>query len=133
MTVEGCSCDYCTGRVRLVPFELVSALVATAQRDRVTIKPTDMTFVIDGVRAVACVRMIRRKLARLCGCWVAEAFRGQGIGEELVVSRIAFIKNHTSAKAIDTYAFNAPLFERLGFTPRQGYKIGTTLLRKVIS
>ena len=135
LTVPDCDCGYCTGMARLVPYEIVdcAGIVLAAKSDRVTIKPTDQCFAIDKARAVACVRMIRRRLARLCGCWVDEAYRGQGIGRELVLARIAFIENHTSAKAIDTYAFNSQLFESLGFTARQSYKIGTTLLRKVIS
>lgn len=133
LIVPGCCCDYCTGDVRCVPSELVVGLVDAARKDRVTIKPGDMTFVINGVRAVGCIRLIRKRLARVCGCWVAPECRGHGIGLKLVVARIAFIENHMSAKAIDTFAFRKRLFLRLGFEERQGYKIGTTALRKSLS
>lgn len=132
LIVEGCECDFCTSRVMIVPFDLIRPLVAEAAGDRVCIKPTDTVFVIDGVRAVACVRIIRRNLSRLCGCWVANEFRRTGIGSELVRARIAYIESHTGARAIDTYAFRRRLFLRLGFEERKSFKIGTTLLRKSV-
>lgn len=133
LTVAGCKCEYCLGAVRLVPFEIVAPLVRNANRDGVTIRSTDYTFAIDGVRGVACVRMIRRRLARLCGCWIHPGYRCLGHGEAFVRARIAFVEHHTGARAIDTYAFNKPLFTRLGFEERASYKIGTTLLRKCIA
>lgn len=120
-------------------FEMVDAagIVESARKDRVTIKPSDVIFVADGVRAVACVRMIghgrnRGRLARLCGCWVAKEYRGRGIGRDLVAARLRFIREDTAAAAVDTYAFSSRLFLSLGFEKRTSYKIGTTLLRLVI-
>ena len=37
-----------------------AGLVADAKKERVTIKPDDIVFVVEGMRAVACVRMIGR-------------------------------------------------------------------------
>lgn len=132
LIIPGCNCDYCVGNVRLIPYDILRPLVSHAKRDRVTIKSTDLTFAIDGVRAVGCVRFIRNRLARMCGCWIAPEFRGKGFGRQFVISRIAFIEHHTSAKAIDTFAFNSSLYLSLGFELRANFKIGTSLLRKVI-
>lgn len=138
LKVDGCDCLFCSGengrKLVSVSFQIVEAagLVAEAKRARVTIKPTDLIFVANGLRAVGCVRVIRRHLARMCGCYVAKELRGQGIGSLLVRHRVAFVERHLSASAIDTYAFNSRLYRELGFTTRESYKIGTTLLRKVI-
>lgn len=135
---DGCGCEFCRGQdgrgLVLVPFEIAEAsgLVESARKGKVTVKPKDQIFVVEGVRAIGCVRMIRRHLARLCGCWVAPETRGKGIGEILVRHRVAFIESHMSASAIDTFAFRKALFLRLGFEEKQGYKIGTTCLRKVV-
>lgn len=133
LIIPGCDCEYCRGQVRLIPYDVMRPLISQAKKDRVTIKSTDLTFAIDGVRAVACVRFIRNRLARLCGCWISPEFRDQGIGKQFVLSRIAFIENHTSANAIDTFAFNSRLYLSLGFESRASFKIGTTLLRKVVN
>lgn len=122
-------------KIITIPFDIAEAsgIVAAAKKDRVTIKDGDTIFAVQGIRAVACVRFIRRKLARLCGCWVAKEHRGQGVGTALVKHRIDYIQNHTGALAIDTYAFNNRLFIDLGFEERAGFKIGTTLFRKQIA
>lgn len=132
--IEGCDCFACGSGIVRINFELAEAsgLVAQARKDRVTIKRTDEIYVIKGVRAVACIRPIRRRLARMAGCWVAPQFRGQGYGKKLVQFRMALIANHRSFRVIDTYAFNSRLYRALGFEERAAYKIGTTLLRKVI-
>ena len=121
-------------KIMQIPFDIAEAsgIVAAAKKDRVTIKDGDTIFAVQGIKAVACVRFIRRKLARLCGCWVAKEHRGQGVGTALVKFRIEHIENHTAALAIDTFAFNKRLFRDLGFEERAGYKIGTTLFRKQI-
>jgi GNAT superfamily N-acetyltransferase len=134
---ESCGCEYCspgTHRSVIVAYDLVEAagIVSAAKKSRVTIRKTDIIFAVQGHRAVACVRNIRRRLARLCGCWVAPESRGQGIGTALVMHRIGYIQNHMSVKAIDTYAFNRPLFLRMGFEERASYKIGTTHLLRVL-
>lgn len=121
-------------KVHIVPFEIVEAagIVADAKKNRVTIKPNDIVFVVEGVRAVACIRLIRKRLARLCGCWVAKDARGRGIGEFLVKSRIDYAINNTAAIGMDTFAFNKELFLRLGFAEKSNFKIGTTYLVKKI-
>lgn len=137
--MEGCDCLFCQGqesrRLVLISFPIAEAagLVELARKDRVTIKPTDQIFAVEGRRAVGCVRMIRRRLARLCGCWVHPDDRGKGLGEFLVRARIAYVERHTSAFALDTFAFRKQLFLSLGFEPRQGFRIGTTVLRKGVS
>lgn len=133
-----CDCLFCQGengrRLVNIPFEIAEAsgLVEAARKGRVTVKPTDRIFVVEGVRAIGCIRVIRRRLARMCGCWVDPAVRKQGIGEMLVRHRIAYIEHHMSATGIDCYAFRKALYLRLGFEEKAGYKIGTTMLRKVV-
>lgn len=139
MLTDWCSCFACRGadprfNIVLVPYDLVAraGIVKGAKSDGVTIKPTDTIFVVNGARAAGCVRIIRRSLARLCGCWIAPEHRGQGMGKALVQHRVAYCEHHTVARVIDTYAFHRRLFLDIGFTERADFKIGTTLLRKVI-
>jgi GNAT superfamily N-acetyltransferase len=133
-----CGCLFCVGnwagRLTPVAYEIAAAagLVEAAKVGRVTIKPSDQLFAVDRRRAVACVRYVRRHLARLCGCWVDPGERGKGLGDLLVRGRLAYLEHHTSVSVIDTYAFRKPLFLSLGFEEKAGFKIGTTLLRKVI-
>jgi len=136
---DWCDCCACRGgnpaiKIVKIPYDIAVAakLVRDAKKEGVTIKPDDVIFVVEGARAIGCVRIVRRRLARLCGCWVDEKYRGRGLGEALVLHRIAYCEHHTVASVIDTYAFHKDLFIRLGFTPRADFKIGTTLLRKVI-
>lgn len=132
----GCRCFACHPLFPIVfsDYEIakLSGIVADAAKERVTIKPTDEVYLVEGIRAVACIRVIKRSLARMCGCWVAPEHRGRGIGEALVKYRIDHIINHRSCKCIDTYAFNSRLYRSLGFEERSSYQIGTKLLRKVI-
>ena len=135
----GCDCLFCVGengkRLSLISHEIADAagLIAAARKDRVTIRATDQIFVFPGIRAVACVRMIRRKLARLCGCWVAPEERGKGIGKMLVCHRIAYLEQHTSVGMIDTFAFRKGLFLNLGFVEKRSFQIGTTCCQKVVA
>lgn len=133
MACKGYCCSGESGVIRS-SFEIVQAagIVAAAKKNGVTIKPTDEVFVINGHRAVGCVRRIRRKLVRLAGCWVHPDERGQGLGDKLVRYRVDYAIFHTSAMAIDTFAFRPKLFLELGFEERDNFKIGTTLLRKVV-
>lgn len=134
-----CDCLFCAGsdvgRLTITTFEVAEAagLVEAAAKNRVTIKPKDQVFVVPRRRAVACVRYVRRHLARMCGCWVAPEERGQGLGRLLVAGRLAYLERHTSVTAIDTYAFRKKLFLSLGFEEKAGFRIGTTLLRKAVS
>jgi len=133
MSCKGWCCSGESGVIRS-SYDIVEAagLVAAAKKNGVTIKPTDEVFVINGHRAIGCVRRIRRKLVRLAGCWVHPDERGQGLGERLVRYRVDYAIHHTAAMAIDTFAFRPKLFLKFGFEERNSFKIGTTLLRKVI-
>jgi GNAT superfamily N-acetyltransferase len=113
-----------------IPFEIaVSAgLVAAAKKAKVSIRQRDIVFVVEGVRAVGCLRKMNSLTVRLCGCWVAEDQRGKGYGKALVEHRFKYACQNTSAKKVDTFAFRNVLFEKLGFVPSQKFKIGTTHL-----
>ena len=106
--------------------------VHTAKKAGVTIRPRDTIFAVQGANAFACVRMIKPRWARLCGCFVGKEFRGHGLGTALIAHRLEFIHNNTAAEIVDTFAFRKPLFLSLGFKEIKGFKIGTTQLRLTI-
>lgn len=113
-----------------IPFDIaVSAgLVASAKKAKVSVRQRDIVFVVEGVRAIGCLRKMNSLTVRLCGCWVAEDQRGNGYGKALVEHRFRYACQNTSAKKVDTFAFRNVLFETLGFVASQKFKIGTTHL-----
>lgn len=113
-----------------INFELAVAakLVAMAKKERVSIRQRDLVFVVDGARAIGCIRKLNSITHRLCGCWVSDEFRGKGIGRSLVEYRFRFAVYNTSAKVVDTFAFHSALFESLGFVAKRKFKMGTTHL-----
>lgn len=120
-----------TVKILQVPFDMLekAGYVAEAKRAGVTIRATDRIFAVEGAAAFACIRKIRPRWMRLCGCYVRKDFRKLGYGKALVLHRIDYIQKYTAATVIDTYAFRKKLFLSLGFQEVAGYKIGTTLLR----
>lgn len=118
--------------VERLSFEVASkqGIVADAKRDGVVVRSTDIIFTIQNIRSVACVRMIGKTRARLCGCWVDSGARERGAGTALVKARIAYIEKTTVARVIDTFAFSPKLFVHLGFKPTRFFKMGTTHLQR---
>lgn len=116
--------------IREIHFEIAVAagLVAAAKKDKVSVRQRDIIFVIDGVRAVGCLRKMNSQTVRMCGCWVAPELRGKGYGKSLVLHRFAYAAQKTAAKKIDTFAFHPKMFLELGFVAHKKFKMGTTHL-----
>ena len=113
-----------------IHFDLAVAagLVAAAKKDKVCIRQRDLVFVVEGKKAVGCLRKMNSLTVRLCGCWVAPEERGKGYGKALVEHRFKYGCENTGAKKLDTFAFHPELFESLGFEPFKKFKMGTTHL-----